>query len=70
MKALSSFVILKDRGMERLVFTYDVIGEDGKILKSNQKANFVVLEDELELQEAIKTLESFVVEKMNSIEGE
>lgn len=62
-KSLTSYAVLKDRGHERIAYTYDVIDEKGNLVDSNKKASYIILDEET--KQAVSNLEQLIVDRMN-----
>lgn len=58
MKVITSFTSHKTAEGTRLSATYSEINEEGKIVKSNERFNLVVIDEEL--QQAIDDINSFL----------
>ncbi len=58
MKVITSFTSHKTAEGTRLSATYSEINEDGQIVKSNERFNLVVIDEEL--QQAIDDINSFL----------
>ncbi|NMB43869.1 MAG: peptide chain release factor 2 [Clostridiales bacterium] len=61
-KTITSFTSHKTGEGTRLSATYSVINEDGQIVKSNERFNLVVVDDEI--QEAIDLINGFLNTKI------
>lgn len=61
-KTITSFTSHKTGEGIRLSATYSVINEDGQIVKSNERFNLVVVDDEI--QEAIDLINGFLNTKI------
>ena len=59
---ITSFTAHQTAEGMRLTFTYSVIGEDGNLIKSNQRATVIVLAEEI--NEAIGNINAWLLSKV------
>lgn len=61
-KRITSFTHITTAEGDRISATYSEISEDGTLIKSNNKLNVIVLDEEVE--EAINTIKRFIESKI------
>lgn len=61
-KKVTSFTGHQTAEGTRLTFTYSIIDENGNLVKSNQRATIIVLDDGI--NKAITTIEAFLRDKI------
>lgn len=63
MKNRKGIGIAEDGSMKRMAVTYDVVGNDGKVVKANVKINRIITDEKV--LSAVSVLEEYAEKMMN-----